>query len=53
VNDPTITLTLPLSRVNQVLAALAEQPFKAVADTIGDVQRQAQAALQPPAAEAI
>lgn len=45
-NDPTITLSLPLSATNRILLALAELPAKISMADILEVQRQTQASIQ-------
>jgi hypothetical protein len=42
---PTITLTLTLDQTNAILTALAELPFRASADLIAEVRKQAQECL--------
>jgi len=43
-----IILKLNVDKVNAILAALAELPFKLSADLIAEVRQQAQEQLQPP-----
>jgi hypothetical protein len=42
-----ITLNLTIENANIILNALADQPFKLVADLISDIQRQATTQVQP------
>jgi len=49
--DKTLTLNLTLDQTNVVIAALAKQPFEAVADLIGLIRQQAMDQLQPQATE--
>lgn len=44
-----ITLQVTLEEGNAIIAALADQPFKIVANLIGKLQSQAQTQLQEPA----
>ena len=46
-----IDLTLTLDQVNALLSALAEQPYKLVVSLIGEIQKQAEPQVNPPAAE--
>lgn len=48
-NDKTITLTLPVNDVNIILASLAKQPFEIVAPVIGEIKRQCDPQMAPPA----
>ena len=41
-----VTLKLNIDKVNAILAALAELPFKLSADLIADVRKQAQEQLE-------
>lgn len=43
-----INLKLNVDKVNAILTALAELPFKLSADLIGEVRQQAQEQLQQP-----
>lgn len=47
--DKTLTLTLPASTVNVILASLAKQPFEIVAPVIGEIKRQCDPQMAPPA----
>lgn len=49
--EATVNLTLTVTNVNNILAALAKFPFEQVADLIADVRNQAISQL-PPAADA-
>lgn len=45
-----INLSLTLAQVNQILEALGQQPYADVYELIEQIQQQAQAQLQDPAA---
>jgi len=47
--DKILTLTLPASTVNVILASLAKQPFEIVAPVIGEIKRQCDPQMAPPA----
>jgi hypothetical protein len=51
-NEPQITLSLPLSVVEYLLALVNEQPRKTADPVFRLIQTQAQAALNPPPAPA-
>jgi hypothetical protein len=41
-NEPTITLTMSLQRLNEMMAVVAKGPFETVAEMIADFRTQAQ-----------
>lgn len=47
-----VTIKLEVQQVDMILGALAEQPFKVVADLIINIRGQALAQLNPPPAPA-
>lgn len=50
--DPFVSLKLPLSAVNVLLQGAAELPYKLVAPVLHDVQQQVEPQLQQPTAGA-
>lgn len=50
--EPTVTLTLPLSAVNLILTGLAELPLKQSAPLFGSIQSEITKLLQPQPAKA-
>lgn len=49
-NNPTINLTFPLDKVQVILNALAEMPYRASAEIIQELHQQASGQLQAPEA---
>ncbi|MBI5270684.1 MAG: hypothetical protein HY856_13515 [Burkholderiales bacterium] len=47
-DNPSISLALPLQSVNYVLQVLAERPYREVNGLVKSITDQAQAQLQPP-----